>query len=296
VAGTAWLFARPEHDRAFDYLFIDEAGQVGLANVVAMGVAARNIVLVGDQMQLAQPIQGTHPRGSGVSALEHLLQDHATVPADRGVFLAETRRMHPDLCGFISAAVYEGRLRSAEGMETQRLLADPTRDPEAIAPAGLRFVEVDSIGCTQRSQPEAERLDRTYRGLLGQRWRNHRGEEAAIGVDDILVVSPYNMQVELLKRTLPDGARVGTVDKFQGQEAAVVLISMATSSGEDLPRNIEFLYSRNRLNVAVSRARCLSVVFANPRLLEIPCRTIEQMELVNCLCWARAYAEEQAIE
>ena len=293
VAGTAWLFARPEHDCAFDYLFIDEAGQVGLANIVAMGVAARNIVLVGDQMQLAQPIQGTHPRGSGVSALEHLLQDHATVPPDRGVFLAETRRMHTDLCGFISAAVYEGRLRSAEDTKVQRLLADPAADPEAIAPAGLRFVEVDSIGCTQRSQPEAERLNRTYRALLGQSWRNQHGEEADIGLDDILVVSPYNMQVELLKRTLPAGARVGTVDKFQGQQAAVVLVSMATSSGDDLPRNIEFLYSRNRLNVAISRARCLSVVFANPRLLEIPCNTIEQMELVNSLCWARAYAEDQ---
>lgn len=293
VAGTAWLFARPEHDCAFDYLFVDEAGQVGLANVVAMGVAARNIVLVGDQMQLAQPIQGTHPRGSGVSALQHLLQDHATVPPDRGVFLAETRRMHPDLCGFISAAVYEGRLRSSEDTKVQRLLADSAADPEAIAPAGLRFVEVNSIGCTQRSQPEAERLNRTYRALFGQRWRNQHGEVAEIGLDDILVVSPYNMQVELLKRTLPAGARVGTVDKFQGQQAAVVLVSMATSSGDDLPRNIEFLYSRNRLNVAISRARCLSVIFANPRLLEIPCSTIDQMELVNGLCWARAYAEDQ---
>jgi hypothetical protein len=294
VAGTAWLFARAEHDRAFDYLFIDEAGQVSLANVVAMGVAARNIVLVGDQMQLAQPIQGTHPRGSGVSALEHLLEDHATVPPDRGVFLSQTRRMHPDLCSFISAAVYEGRLRSAEGTEVQRLLADPAADPEAIAPAGLRFVAVDSIGCTQRSKPEADRLNGTYRALLGRRWRNHRGEEVGIGVDDILVVSPYNMQVELLKRVLPAGARVGTVDKFQGQEAVVVLISMATSSGDELPRNVEFLYSRNRLNVAVSRARCLSVIYANPRLLEIPCGTIKEMELVNGLCWASAFAEEQA--
>ena len=294
VAGTAWLFARPEHDQAFDYLFVDEAGQVGLANVVAMGVAARNVVLIGDQMQLAQPIQGTHPRGSGTSALQHLLQDHATVPPERGVFLSETRRMHPDLCAFVSAAVYERRLHSAPGTETQQLLADPKLDPEAIAPAGLRFVCVDSVGCTQRSQPEADRLNRTYRALLGQRWRNRNGEEAVIGVNDILVVSPYNMQVELLKRTLPAGARVGTVDKFQGQEAAVVLVSMATSSGDELPRSIEFLYSRNRLNVAISRARCLAVIYANPRLLEIPCNTIVNMELVNCLCWARSFAEMQA--
>jgi uncharacterized protein len=293
VAGTAWLFAREEHDQAFDYLFVDEAGQVGLANAVAMGVAARNIILIGDQMQLSQPIQGSHPRGSGVSALEHLLKGHATVPPDRGIFLSETRRMHPDLCGFVSAAVYEGRLRSTAETKVQQLLADPAVDPEAIAAAGLRFVPVDTIGCTQRSPAEAERVQRTYRALLGQRWRDKKGAEHEISRDDILVVSPYNMQVELLKRLLPDGARVGTVDKFQGQEAAVVLVSMATSSGDDLPRNIEFLYSRNRLNVAISRARCLAVIYASPRLLEIACHTIAQMELVNGLCWARRFADEQ---
>ena len=295
VAGTAWLFARPEHDQAFDYLFVDEAGQVGLANVVAIGVAARNLVLVGDQMQLAQPIQGSHPRGSGVSALQHLLEDHATVPPERGVFLAETRRMHPDLCGFVSAAVYDRRLRAAPGNEVQRVLAPVGSDPDAIAPAGLSFVFVDSLGRSQRSPEEAERLATTYRALLGQPWTDRRGVTAPIETDDILVVSPYNMQVELLRRTLPTGARVGTVDKFQGQEAAVVLISMATSSGDDLPRNIEFLYSRNRLNVAISRARCLAVIYANPRLLEVPCGTIEQMELVNGLCWARRYSEDQRL-
>jgi uncharacterized protein len=294
VAGTAWLFAREEHDRSLDYLFVDEAGQVGLANIVAMGVAAKNIVLVGDQMQLSQPIQGTHPGGSGVSALQHLLEDHATVPANRGVFLSKTRRMHPDLCSFISAAVYDRRLSSAEGLDAQQILADPVLDPEAIAAAGLRFVYVDSEGCTQRSEPEAARVNQTYCGLLGQTWRDKDGAEHEIGTEDVLVVSPYNMQVELLKRTLPDGARVGTVDKFQGQEAAIVLVSMATSSGEDLPRNIEFLYSRNRLNVAISRARCLSIIYANPRLLEIPCNTIAQMELVNGLCWAQRFAEAQA--
>jgi uncharacterized protein len=296
VAGTAWLFARPEHDQAFDYLFVDEAGQVGLANVVAMGVAARNIVLVGDQMQLAQPIQGTHPRESGVSGLQHLLQDHATVPPERGIFLSETRRMHPDLSVFISAAVYDGRLMSAPETERQRVLADPMLDSEAIAPAGLRFVAVESLACTQRSQPEADRLQQTYHALLGQHWMDEEGVERQIGTEDILVVSPYNMQVELLKRSLPAGARVGTVDKFQGQEAAVVLISMATSSGDDLPRNIDFLFSRNRMNVAISRARCLAVIYANPRLLEVPCNTIDQIELVNGLCWARRFADEQRLQ
>jgi uncharacterized protein len=154
-------------------------------------------------------------------------------------------------------------------------------------------VDVDHLGCTQRSQEEVERLAITYHALLGSSWTDRHGAQHRIGTDDILVVSPYNMQVELLRRTLPEGARVGTVDKFQGQEAPVVLISMATSSGDDLPRNIEFLYSRNRLNVAISRARCLAVIFANPRLLEISCSTIAQMELVDGLCWAKQFADNQ---
>ncbi len=294
VAGTAWLFAREELDQAFDHLFIDEAGQVSIANVLAMGTSARNVVLVGDQMQLSQPIKGTHPGGSGRSALEHLLEDHATVPADQGVFLPITRRMHPDLCRFISDAVYEGRLEAERTTSVQRIEVDAALDPDALAPSGLRFVDVPHSGRTQRAPEEAERLAKTYRALLGAHWVDRHGVRHRIGTNDILVVSPYNMQVELLKRSLPDGARVGTVDKFQGQEAPVVLVSMATSSGDDLPRNIEFLYSRNRMNVAISRARCLAVVYANPRLLEIPCRTIAQMELVDGLCWAREFAVDQA--
>ncbi|MFV3073153.1 TM0106 family RecB-like putative nuclease [Niveispirillum fermenti] len=290
AAGTAWHFAREELDQAFDYLFIDEAGQVSLANIVAMGMAARNIVLVGDQMQLSQPIKGTHPGGSGQSALDHLLEGHATVPADQGVFLPITRRMHPDLCRFISEAMYDRRLEAEPSTANQRVEVDVSKDPEALAPAGLRFVKVEHAGCTQRSEEEAARLDTTYRALLGGHWTDRNGRRHYIGVDDILVVSPYNMQVDLLKRVLPEGARVGTVDKFQGQEAAVVLVSMATSSGDDLPRNIEFLYSRNRLNVAVSRARCLAVIYANSRLLEVSCSKIRQMELVNGLCCAQQFA------
>jgi predicted RecB family nuclease len=293
VAGTAWLFAREELDQAFDFLFIDEAGQVSLANVVAMGTSARNIVLVGDQMQLSQPIKGTHPGGSGRSALEHLLEGQATVPSDQGVFLPVTRRMHPDLCRFISEAVYDGRLEAEPTTVRQQLDVDLAADPDALAPAGLRFVDVGHSDRTQRSPEEAERLARTYGALVGRRWTNRHGESHPIGSDDILVVSPYNMQVELLKRTLPAGARVGTVDKFQGQEAPIVLVSMATSSGDDLSRNIEFLYSRNRLNVAISRAKSLAVIFANPRLLEISCSTIAQMELVDGLCWAKQFADEQ---
>ena len=170
------------------------------------------------------------------------------------------------------------------------MVLNPDADP-ALAPTGLRFISVEHEGCSQKSEPEAERVRQLYQSLLGQRWTDRERRVRPIGVDDILVVSPYNMQVNLLRSRLPEGARVGTVDKFQGQEAAVVLISMATSSGDDLPRQIEFLYSRNRLNVAISRARCLAVIVASPRLLETSCSTIEQMRLVNALCWAKNFSD-----
>ena len=287
IAGTAWLFAHHDLDQRLDYLFIDEAGQVSLAHVVAMGVSGHNIVLIGDQMQLAQPMQGVHPGESGLSALEYALGDRATVPPSLGIFLDKTRRMNPDVCRFISDAFYDGRLQPDPDNARQRLVLGPS----SVATTGLRFIDVEHANCSQSSEAEADRLNGIYRNLLKQRWIDHSGKEAVISPADILVVSPYNMQVDLLRRKLPKGARIGTVDKFQGQEAAVVLISMATSSSDDMPRNIEFLFSRNRLNVAISGARCLAVIFANPRLLETPCSSIEQMRLVNALCWARAYAK-----
>ncbi|HXN07319.1 MAG TPA: C-terminal helicase domain-containing protein, partial [Nitrospiria bacterium] len=124
-----------------------------------------------------------------------------------------------------------------------------------------------------------------YQSLLRQKYTDRDGNEFPIRRENIMVVAPYNLQVHLLKEQLPEGAWVGTVDKFQGQEAEAVIISLATSTGEDLPRHMEFLYSRNRLNVAVSRARCLAILVANPDLMAVQCRTVEQMALVNTLCW-----------
>jgi predicted RecB family nuclease len=289
VAGTAWLFSRPEHDQAFDYLFIDEAGQVSLGNLVAMGVAARNIVLVGDQMQLSQPIQGSHPGQSGQSALEFLLKDYATVPPERGVFLDITRRMHPDVCQFISEAVYDGRLRSHPSCVARRLVLSDDVDP-ALKATGLSWVPVTHQDCTQKSAEEGERVRELVDSLIQQRWIEEEGRQRSMTLQDILIVSPYNMQVNLLQGLLQPGARVGTVDKFQGQEAAVVIVSMTASSAEDIPRGMEFLYSRNRLNVAVSRAKTLAIIVASPLLLEAPCARVEQMQLVNTLCFAHAYA------
>jgi uncharacterized protein len=287
VAGTVYMYA--ELADQLDYLFVDEAGQVCLANAVIMAMCTRNLVLVGDQMQLAQPIQGVHPGKSGFSVLEYVLEDNATIPPERGIFLDTTYRMHGDVCRFISDAVYDGRLQPDAKNQQQTLVLDRSADA-ALRPTGIRFVEVNHEGCSQRSEEEGAAIKALYLNLLTQHYRDRDGVTRPITPANIMVITPYNVQVNYLQSILPADARVGTVDKLQGQQAEVVLISMVTSSGEDLPRDIEFLYSKNRLNVAVSRARVLACIVASPRLLEVQCNTVEQLKLVNTLCWARRYA------
>src|SRR5690606_1618899 len=217
IAGTAWLFSRQELDGALDHLFVDEAGQVALANLAAMGTSARNIVLLGDQMQLGQPIQGVHPGHSGESSLEYLLDGGSTVAPDRGIFLADTYRMHPAVCGFISSAIYDGRLHSAPGLERQRLM--PRRGlPALFREPGLVTVDVASDGAGQRNEAEAAAIKADYDALLGQPFVKQHGDTGTRTHDNILVVAPYNIQVNLLQDILGPKARVGAVDKFQGQE------------------------------------------------------------------------------
>ena len=281
-AGTAWLFAHASLDGgaapAVDTLVIDEAGQVSLADALAMGTAARNVVLLGDPLQLAQVSQGTHPEGTGASILEHLLGSHATIPQDMGVFLERTRRMHPDVCRFISEVVYESRLEGVPELARQ----------STAFGTGLRFLPVEHVGNAAASTEEAEAVAAEIGKMVGGSWTNAEGKVQPLRPEDFMVVAPYNAQVRRLREALRAAGLadvpVGTVDKFQGREAPVVFYSMATSSAEDVPRTLEFLFSRNRLNVAVSRAMCLAFVVASPLLLESRARTIEQMRLVNALC------------
>ena len=249
-------------------------------------------MLVGDPMQLAQPVQGKHPGQSGSSGLAYILDGYATVPPERGIFLPVSRRLHPLICSYISDLVYDRRLKSDDGAARQSLRLDPSTPP--LAPAGLRFVPVAHSGNSRSSEEEGKALSEVYGRLIGQRFRDRDGKERPMTEADILVVTPYNAQVNLLKRMFPSGARVGTVDKFQGQEAPVCLVSMATSSGDELPRDIDFLFSVNRLNVAISRAQALAIVFASPRLLGVRCRTIDEMRLVNALCAVADYAHSQS--
>lgn len=282
VAGTPWLFSDLDLDRSVDYLFVDEAGQVSLANALAAATAARNVVLLGDPLQLAQVSQGSHPDGVSVSVLEHLLGAHKTVPRDRGVFLEESWRMHPDVCGFVSEIVYDSRLRSADECATQAVTI------EGVPQTGLRFMPVEHEGNSQSSEEEAEQIAFAIRRMLGGTFTDSKGKTAPLRPANFLVVAAYNAQVRALNVALAaaglQDVPVGTVDKFQGRQAEVVFFSMATSSGAELPRDVEFLFSRNRLNVAISRARCLAIVVASPRLLDVDCSTPEQMRLVNGLC------------
>jgi uncharacterized protein len=280
AGGTAWLFCRPEQRAMWDYLFVDEASQVSLADVVAAGSCARNVVLLGDQMQLAQPTQGTHPGESGLSVLDYLMQEHATVPPHLGIFLGETYRMHPDVCRPISEGVYEDRLHSAPDCVLQRLVLSNDADP-ALRPTGVSYVPIPHEGNRYASDEEVRRVQQIYASLLRQSWVNAKGQESRLTPADVLVVTPFNAQAAALRRALVEGARVATVDKFQGQEGAVAILSMATSDAANVPRGKGFLFSRNRLNVAMSRARCLAIVVASPTLRTTECQAVDDMRLLN---------------
>ncbi|NED98553.1 TM0106 family RecB-like putative nuclease [Phytoactinopolyspora halotolerans] len=336
VAGTAWLFAR-EKVRV-DALVVDEAGQFSLANTVAAAAAADSLILLGDPRQLAQPSKGIHPEGAGVSALEHVLGEHDTVPPDRGLFLDVTWRMHPAVCAPISELSYDGLLHARGGLENQVVGVDvaspeepvqphparpdpahpapaPARDtsadtaqlslfdvgespdgflePAAMAAtaaddpltgAGIRWYPVQHTGCSVRSDAEVDVVEGLVDRLVGRPWIDADGQTSPLGPDDILVVAPYNAQVGQLINRLDGRARVGTVDKFQGQEAPVVIVSLTTSSAEEAPRGIDFVANRNRLNVAVSRARSLAILVGSPALLTAPAAGVGQLQGINTLC------------
>jgi len=281
IAGTVWLWARPELNATVDVLFVDEAGQMSLANVLAASPAAKSIVLLGDPQQLDQPQRGVHPPGADASALSHLLNGRSTIGEDQGLFLSESWRLHPDVCTFTSELFYDNRLMPRPENATQRINTEGPFDG-----TGLRFIPVAHNGNQSESPEEADTVRNIVEGLLrtGTTWANKKGETAPLSLNDILVVAPYNAQVSALAQRLPAGARIGTVDKFQGQEAPVVIYSMATSAPEDAPRGMEFLYSSNRLNVATSRAQCLTVLVASPALFEVQCKTPRQIELANAFC------------
>jgi predicted RecB family nuclease len=286
VGGTAWLWADDIFENKLDYLFVDEAGQMSLTNVLTISRAAKNIILLGDPQQLEQPTKGAHPENADISALEHILDGHKTIPEDKGLFLDVTWRLNPLLAEFTSILYYEGRLKAKEGLEKQIVNGDTPFNG-----GGLFFVPVNHEGNQSQSLEEVAKIKGVIGHLLssGSTWTDIKGVTKPLTVKDILVIAPYNAQVSILKEAIPE-VSVGTVDKFQGQEAPVVIYSMTSSSPQDAPRGMSFLYSPNRLNVATSRAKCICILVASQRLFEAECNTIEQMRWANGLCLYREMA------
>ena len=279
-SGTAWLWAQPDACGTIDVLFVDEAAQMSLANVLAVSQAANTVVLIGDPQQLDQPTQGSHPDGTDTSALDHILAGNQTIGSEQGLFLEQTWRLHPDICAYTSELFYDDKLSSKEGLEQQVVNA-----PGPISGAGLYYVPVEHEGNQNCSLEEALAIEELVNELLnsGASWVDSDSSEKPVTLDDILIIAPYNAQVFEIQQRLPK-ARVGTVDKFQGQEAPIAIYSVATSSHADAPRGMEFLYSLNRLNVATSRAKCLSIIVSSPRIFEAECRTPRQIQLANAFC------------
>jgi predicted RecB family nuclease len=294
VGATAWMWCRPEYADAVDVLVFDEAGQMSLADVLTASPAARNLVLIGDPQQLPRPRKGSHPEGAELSALEHLLFDRELakvkiMPADLGLFMPKTRRLHPKVCQFTSEVFYESKLHPISFTANRAISGHPVLDNP-----GLYFVPVYHQGNCNYAPQEVEVIARIVESLLKPevQWLYKAGRSAPLKREkDILVVAPYNAQVSDLNVRLP-GVKVGTVDKFQGQEAPVVIYSLTTSSPEDAPRGMEFLYSLNRFNVATSRAMCNVIVVGSPRLFEPECKSPRQIQLANALCRFRELATE----
>jgi uncharacterized protein len=293
VGGTKWLWASVKMIASVDVLFVDEAGQMSLADVLGASRAAGSLVLLGDPRQLDQPRKGSHPDGVHVSALDHVLDGAETMPSDRGVFLPTTWRLAPSICTFTSETFYEGRLDAREELANQRLEGDVP-----FKGAGLWMVPVAHSDNQTSSREEIDVVERIVRDMLtrGVTWTDPEGKSSVLTADDFRVIAPYNAQVSrLAERLALLGVPVGTVDKFQGQEAPVVIYSMTTSRPEDAPRGLEFLYSLNRLNVATSRARCAAIVVASPELFEPDCHSPGQMRLANAFCRLKAMATVQRV-
>ena len=280
IGATVYAFAKQiAYDDPVDYLFVDEASQVALANLIVVTGAANNIILMGDQMQLEQPIQGTHPEPAGKSALEFMLKGQSVISSDQGVFLERTYRMHPNVCKPLSEIVYEGRLQADKQTTKQSInLAAPKLVTQST---GILSISVRHQYNTQCSVEEVLKVQQLVDELKTGSFTNNKGQTQPVTDEDILIVAPYNMQVNLLKEKLTGNLKIGTIDKFQGQEAPVVIISMAVSDVSESRRGLDFIFDINRLNVAVSRAQALAIIVGNEGLEHCQVRSLGQMEKVG---------------
>lgn len=288
MGGTSFFWSRADLANRVDVLIVDEAAQMSLANVLASSQAAPLLILLGDPQQLDQPTQGSHPEGTEASALDHILSGQQTIADHQGLFLEQTWRLHPDVTAFISELFYEGKLTSEASCLRQK-----TEGQTPISGTGLRYKPVWHAGNQNRSIEEADAVKELVEEILNSNmaYTDRKGVKRSVTREDIIVIAPYNAQVSEIQKRLPE-IHVGTVDKFQGQEAVIAIYSMTTSSHLDAPRGMEFLYSSNRLNVAISRAKCLAIMVASPNLFEAECKTPRQIQLANAFCRYLEMAQE----
>jgi uncharacterized protein len=285
LGGTIYTLVGRNYDGApFDLLVIDEAGQVPVSNLLVLARVARNVLLVGDQQQLSQPNRAAHPGDSGLSCIDYVMQDHAVVPPDRGVFLATSWRMPPPLTQVVSELFYDGQLQAAAANGANHV------DWDGLG-QGLLYCPVAHTGNSTGSDEEVEEIAALVERLHGRPYQRARlvdGQlqliEGVLGERDILVTAPYNLQVNRLQRRLGPRARVGTVDKFQGQEAPVAIHSLTASDGDSAPRGLDFLLAPNRINVAISRAQCISIVVGSPELATGISTSIANVQQLSRLC------------
>jgi len=280
LGGTAWDFANAGRVARglLDLLVIDEAGQFSLASTIAAGVSARNLLLLGDPQQLPQVSQNSHPEPIDESVLGWVAQDHDVLPPGFGVFLAESRRLHPAVAAPVSVLSYEGKLRSHPSASERTLLG--------VEP-GLHSVPIRHEGNTTSSVEEAEQVVDIVRSLQGSSWldSSEGGSPRPLNTADFIVVTPYNAQLVVIEEALVSagfgGVAVGTVDKFQGQEAVIAIVSLAASSSQVAPRGLEFLLLKNRLNVAISRAKWAAYLVYSPELADGLPHTVEGVARVS---------------
>ena len=260
----------------FDYVVIDEVGQVPMVTTLSIVNATDNLILIGDPNQLPQIKNGIHPNNNGLSTMEYLIGNHRTIPESKGLFLNKTFRMHSDVNSLVSNYFYNDLLTNHKITDSRTLKLGDNN----IKSSGIQFISVPHLGNTQASFEEVEKVHELV-NVLQDGEIIVGGESRPITASDILIVSPYNSQVYELQKSLGKDYKVGTVDKFQGQEAPIVIVSLTASNYEEAPRGIDFVLNFNRINVAISRSQCLSIVVGSPALTHLQYQSLNSIKLTN---------------
>ncbi len=284
MGATTTKFCSKKFNSKFDLLVVDEAGQYALANLLTIAKHSKSILLVGDTQQLAMPTKASHPNNSGQSCLQYLMNGLEVIPPNKGIFLPISFRLAPAINNVVSELFYQGKLKPNSKNRENKIVWDQSsvkKNYSTYLDAGVMFITVRHQDCSLKSEEEAEKIQQLIKLLLLSKYKLGSEKERSIFLEDILIIAPFNVQVNYLKRKLDKKLKIGTVDNFQGQEAIISIFSLTSSTGEDAPRGLDFLLEPNRINVAISRAKILSIIVGSPSLAESFCKTNEEVIKLN---------------